>query len=117
MNSQANSVDARQAVPDSRSWWLEILGLISILGFFIGIGWAMYTQFNGTVSKSKFEAVQIGQTLAQVEDIMGNPGIKADQPNAKVDGDLYTWENSTDSMVTVVFVNGKVVSMSAKNLP
>lgn len=96
---------------------VEIIGLISIIGFFVGIGWAMYTQMSGTVTTSEFERLQVGQTLAEAEDVLGCRGSEPKASDELADGVQYTWENSSDSMVIAVFVDGKLVSKSATNLP
>ena len=111
-----------------RSRVLEIIGLLSAIGFFIGIYFAWRTQVNGLITQEQFDHIRPGQTLAQVESILGATGQKesadlvseGDETSASNEiaaREVYVWKNSSDSKVTGIFEAGVLVDKSARNLP
>lgn len=108
-----------------RSYVLEIIGVLSGIAFFVGVFFAFRTQTSGLVTQSEFDQLQNGQTLFEVNDVLGFDGIKKSDVSDSVDAEkstradstTYVWENSTVSFVRCEFVDGRLVTKEAKNLP
>ena len=116
--SDAATQDQSVTQPQNmRSWPLEILGLVAIVGFFVGIAWAWHTQVGALITAEQFDRIHPGQTLDEVEQIFGRLGVPVPDTAAPSSGTQYTWDNSTDSRATCVFADGKLISKTAKNLP
>ena len=87
----------------TRSRVIEFVGMLAVVGFFIGIYFAWRTQVNGLITQEQFDHIRGGQTLAQVEDILGTPGrpvethIAGDtkNPALRMDSETksFVWEN------------------------
>jgi hypothetical protein len=70
------------------------------------------------VSKSNYDKISNGMTMAEVEGILGK-GEKASAgvsiAGLSVTGDVYQWKNG-DKSISVVFKDDKVVGKSESNL-
>jgi hypothetical protein len=73
----------------------------------------------GKVSKSNFDKVQNGMTMAEVEGILGKGTEQAGVAGAIGDlagsGKVMTWTDGEKS-ITVTFVDGKVTAKASKGL-
>jgi hypothetical protein len=120
MDSQQSQNIDQQPGPQ-RSRVLEVMGILAAVGFFIGIFFAWRTQVGSLVTQRQFDQIAVGQTLAEVEASLGKPGtVETAEPtdgSESSDAVTYVWENSTDSKVVCVFVNGQLSEKSATNLP
>lgn len=90
------------------------------------------TLINPKITKEKYDRVQTGMTLPQVQEIMGKPGensaeISFNIPSVSVSPGgsnlpvgvkpaVYQWKNPDDSSMTAVFVNDKLVAKTQLNL-
>lgn len=116
------AADAPQ-LPERRSLLIEIVGVVSAVCFFIGVFCAYLTFASGVVSQSEFECLEVGYSLAEVNDCLGFQGrqIAADTtlPDMPADNGakIYRWENSSLSYVECEFTDGKLTAMTATQLP
>lgn len=90
------------------------------------------TLISPTITKAKYDRVETGLTLSQVQDIMGKPGeasaeISFNIPSISVSPGIsnqpigvkpavYQWKNPDGSLMTAVFMNDKLVAKSQVNL-
>ncbi len=119
-----------------RSYVLEVIGVLSAIGFFIGIAWAFQTQISGVVTQREFDLLQTGQSLAEVNALLGFDGtlvsplssdaMREDLQDDDVDtgsesssgaGVTYVWENSSLSFVKCGFKDGRLTTKQATDLP
>ncbi len=112
-------------VQEGRSYILELIGTVSVIGFFVGIYFAYQTQISGVVTQREFDQLQPGQSLAEVNELLGfegtlvNPsagGASEVQPTASAEV-AYVWENSTISFIQCNFVDGQLTQKKASDLP
>ena len=116
---QDTASDSTETQPVSeRSRLLEIIGVLSAVGFFLGVFLAWRTQMGGLVTQRQFDQLAEGQTLEDVEKILG----KADRAEPEklefgVRSQVLIWENSSDSRIACTFEENRLRSRNAKNLP
>lgn len=116
MASAADNSDGVE-VPASRSRGLELIGLVTILGFFIGIFLAWRTQVSGLVTDHEFSQLKTGQTVSEVNQILGQSGELLHDTSPTKNEVTYVWRNSTDSTVTCIFEDNRLIRREAVNLP
>jgi len=113
------------SLQERRSYILELIGAVSVIGFFVGIYFAYQTQIAGVVTQREFDQLQPGQSLAEVNRLLGFEGTLVSsgsvgesevQPTAPANED-YVWENSTISFVQCTFVDGQLTEKKASDLP
>lgn len=110
-----------------RSYVLELIGAVSVIGFFVGIYFAYQTQVSGVVTQREFDQLQPGQSLATVNKLLGFEGALLDPSPDQSAHDhttasspattFYVWENSTVSFVQCTFVEGRLTEKKALDLP
>ncbi|MCA9050883.1 MAG: hypothetical protein KDA89_19230 [Planctomycetaceae bacterium] len=116
-----------------RSYVLEAVGLLSAVGFFIGVVFAFQTNAAGLISQREFDRIEVGQTVADVNALLGISGTamaenaagataspKEANAESAIPGnprETYTWQNSSDSLVECTFQNGRLIEKHAVNLP
>jgi len=61
------------------------------------------------INQDNFEKVQTGMTMAQVKVILGNPTESSSVDVAVFSGTVSKWQ-AGDLIITIQFVNGKVVA-------
>ncbi len=114
-------------VQDRRSYVLESIGAVSVIGFFVGIYFAYQTQVSGVVTQSEFDLLQPGQSVAVVNELLGFEGTVV-KPKSGEDVDsqptasssvatTYVWQNSTISFVQCTFIDGRLTDKTATDLP
>lgn len=69
------------------------------------------------ITRDRFNQIQNGMTLKQVEQIVGSPGkLIADSSTADETGQVYSWKNPQGSNAIIEFKNGKVVAKAQAGL-
>jgi hypothetical protein len=69
------------------------------------------------INRDRFNKIQKGMTLKQVEEIIGTPGkLIADSSTADETGQVYSWKNPQGSNAIIEFKNGKVVAKAQAGL-
>lgn len=116
------AIDDNKSRPDmekgqTRSRLLEFIGVFSAVAFFVGIFFAFRTNAGGMITQYEFDQLKTGQTLEEVEDVLGMKGTAEPNSIAVAQEETYVWENTTESRVTCVFTNGQLSKMNAENLP
>ncbi len=81
---------------------------------------------SSTITKDKYEQVQTGMTLAQVQNIMGKNGETTGELSFNIPGmtsspiegkqAVYQWKNHDGSSMTAVFINDKLILKTELNL-
>ncbi len=61
------------------------------------------------ITKMNFDKIKVGMTAAEVNDILGEPTESSSLDIAGFSGTSSTWKFG-DVMITIQFINGKVVS-------
>jgi hypothetical protein len=76
------------------------------------------TLISPRVTKAKYDQVQTGMTLSQVQDIIGKPGELTTEISVPTGGPqaFYHWKNPDGSSMTAIFLNGKLVLKNQINL-
>ena len=81
------------------------------------------TLINPTVTKAKYDQIQLGMSLSQTQDIVGKPGettaeIAFGVPYPQLEGKqaFYQWKNPDGSSMIAVFINDKLVFKNQVNL-
>ena len=90
------------------------------------------TLINSTITKAKYDRVETGMTLSQVQNIAGKLGeasaeVSFNIPSISVSPGLsnqsmgikpavYQWKNPDGSLMTAIFMNDKLVAKSQVNL-
>jgi outer membrane protein assembly factor BamE (lipoprotein component of BamABCDE complex) len=76
------------------------------------------TLISPRVTKAKYDQVQTGMTLSQVQDIIGKPGELTTEISVPTGGSqaFYHWKNPDGSSMTAIFLNGKLVLKNQINL-
>lgn len=79
-----------------------------------------------TVTKAKYDQIQTGMTLEQVQKVVGKPGEVTGEmsfnvpgvPDVPIGGQqaLYHWKNPDGSSMTALFINDKLVLKTELNL-
>jgi len=118
-----------------RSYVLEFVGAVAVIGFFVGIFLAYRTQASGVVTQSEFDQLQTGQSVAVVNELLGFEGalvpavpsdggqIHSPDKVSSVDSSstssavTYVWENSTISFVRCEFIEDRLTNKTANDLP
>ncbi len=69
------------------------------------------------INRDRFNQIQKGMTLKQVEEIIGSPGkLIADSSTSEETGQVYSWKNPQGSNAIIEFKNGKVVAKAQAGL-
>lgn len=116
-----------------RSYVLEVFGVLAGIGFFIGVFFAFRTQMSGLVTQREFDRLKPGQTLAEVNDVLGfggtlcapaTPDANASETRDQSEAagrrgavSTYVWENSSISFVRCEFTAGRLITKHARDLP
>jgi hypothetical protein len=110
-----------------RSYILELIGAVSVIGFFVGILFAYRTQVAGVVTQSEFDQLQPGQSVEAVNELLGFEGVLVspepdevgvNDPAAPASSALtYVWENSSISYIRCDFVDDRLTNKTAQELP
>jgi len=76
------------------------------------------TLISPRVTKAKYDQVQTGMALSQVQDIIGKPGELTTEISVPTGGPqaFYHWKNPDGSSMTAIFLNGKLVLKNQINL-
>ena len=70
------------------------------------------------VSKENYDKIQVGMTVAEVEDILGKgekESAGAEVGGIELTGQVYVWKDG-EKKVTVTFKDGKAVGMTQSGL-
>lgn len=69
------------------------------------------------INRDRFNKIQNGMTLKQVEEIIGTPGkLIADISTTDETGQVYSWKNPQGSNAIIEFKNGKVAAKAQAGL-
>lgn len=69
------------------------------------------------INRDRFNKIQKGMTLKQVEEIVGSPGkLIADSSTSDETGQVYSWKNPQGSNAIIEFKNGKVAAKAQAGL-
>jgi hypothetical protein len=73
---------------------------------------------NPMVTKAKYDQVQTGMSLSQVQDIIGKPGELTTEISVPIGGQqaFYHWKNPDSSSMTAIFIGDKLVLKNQVNL-
>ena len=112
---------------NGRSYVLEVVGVLSGIGFFIGVFFAYQTYASGLITQREFDHLQTGHTLDEVNQLLGFEGVLASSTEREETSggvqdrtaivETYVWENSSISFVRCDFVDGQLTVKEAQNLP
>lgn len=102
---------------ERRSYAIEVIGIFSAFAFFVGVFFAYQTFAAGLVTQREFNRLETGLTVAEADTRLGFIGQKVESSTEEEQPEIYRWENSTLSYVECEFVDGRLVTKKAVELP